>query len=557
MNRRDFFTLNKASNNVVAAPAPPPNDADRPKSGLNEYSGQWTKKEAKHLLNTISFGAKKSEIDLYSVLGKTLAVEKVLIDLPPALPPLTIHAYGGDTENLPWHLNRKANQENRVKSLKAWMVKNMLEQEVSIGEKMLLFWHNHFATSCNTVGDARFSYQYIDLLRKHALGNFKTLAKEISTNAAMLKYLSGDQNVKGSPNENYARELLELFTLGPEDRNGNPNYTETDVEEAAKVLTGWQTNHQGNGTFLSPYTRFVSAKHDNTKKQFSSHFNNQSIHEPLSINYEKELDQLIDMIFDREECALFIVRQLYTWFVYYDIDDFTEDNIIVPLAVELRNNGYEIKPILRRLFNSQHFYDQFARGTSVKSPAEYVVGTLRKMEAQFPLSFPKEYNILCYKLHQCMAEMQMDILEPPNVAGWSAFYQAPEYYQKWINTATYNRRSKFAETIIKKGIWSPNGTLKIDCENFVMSSTTLQGQDVNQVIQAAIDILLPLDISDKQKDYLKYILLQGLPDFEWTVEWMQYLPTSMLEQNPTTYAMRVKLESLFFEIMNMAEFHLN
>lgn len=535
-----------------------PSSADRPTGTLSPYSGSWTKTEAKHLLRSTMFGPKKLEIDTFSALGFQLSVAKVLSPLPVVNPPLSISTTQGDIENLPWHLsNTRANDFNRKKSLKAWMLSNMIHQEPSVGEKMLLFWHNHFVTGMDDVGDARFTYYYIQLLRRHSLGNVKSLTKEMSTNAAMLKYLSGDSNVKGSPNENYARELMELFTLGAVDKDGNPNYIEKDVEEAARVLTGWTTVKSGNGTFLNPHSTFNSNKHDNLPKQFSPHFNNRVIHQVLPTNYHKELDDLIDMIFAREEVALFIVRQIYAWFIHYDIDAFTEQNIISPLANTLRDNDYEIRPVLEQLFKSQHFYDQFAKGTSVKTPADYVIGSIRQLDVSFPLNIPKEHAYLLYKIDNHMREMQMDILNPPNVAGWSAFYQSPGYYQRWINTATFQVRSAYALTLLKHGIYSPNGRFKADLPKFVNSVTNLQASDINILIDSCCDLLFPMEITANQKVYLKDILLQGLPDFEWTVEWTQFMLTNINPSSPDGYAMRKKLEDFFFEIFNMAEFHLN
>ncbi len=548
-----------SANAMVCAPPPPPGSGvSRPTSGIARYQGTWDATTAKQLLRTTVIGPTKTQTNALALLSMDAAVERILTPLPRVDPPICISPGAGDIENLPWHLStQRGNQFNRKKSLQCWMVKNILHADTSVGENLLLFWHNHLVTGIDAVNDARFTYYYIQLLRQHALGNFKTLVREISTHAAMLKYLSGDQNKKGAPNENYARELLELFTLGAEDINGNPNYTEADVEEAAKVLTGWETRHQGNGTFLNPHTRFNANQHETGAKTFSSHFNNQTIHRSLPNQYERELDDLIDMIFDREEVALFLVRQLYTWFVYYDIDSNTESHVIAPLAQILRDNDYDVKPVLRTLFKSQHFYDAHAAGTVVKNPASYVLGSIRQFETPEPLNFPKEAYMVYYRVHQWMLDMQMELLNPPNVAGWSAYYQSPGYYQRWINTATYNARSSFAHVFLRQGIYSATTRYKPNLPLFVQSITGMQAHDINVLIQSAVDLLLPVDITSNQKQYLKDILLNGLPDFEWTVEWSQYMLTAVQASNPTSVAMRKKLEDFFYEIMNMAEYHLN
>ncbi|MGB0166636.1 MAG: DUF1800 domain-containing protein [Luteibaculum sp.] len=535
----------------------PPTTSNRPVKGISKFKAKWNEQHAKRLLRACLFGARKAEIDLVTRLGLDAAVEKLLSPLPKIDPPICIRASGGDTLNLPWHFSdANTNQFNRKQSLQAWTVKNILHQGVNLEEKLLLFWQNHLVTGVDGVGDARYSYYYIELLRKHAFGNFKTLVKEISTNAAMLVYLSGNKNKKGSPNENYARELLELFTLGATDINGNPNYTESDVEEAARVLTGWETIKNGNGTLLAPHVRFNANQHDNGAKKFSAHFNNRTIHRPLALDYQKELDDLIDMIFSRSEVALFIVRQLYTWFVYYDIDANTETKVIAPLAKILRDNNYEVKPVLRALFASEHFYEHYAQGIVVKNPAEYVLGSIRQFETLEPLNIPIESMFMYIRIHDWMIDMQMELLNPPNVAGWSAYYQSPGYYQKWVNTATYNARSEFADFFLRKGIQSANGRFKPNLTLFAQSVSSAQAQDINALIEGAVALFFPLNITSKQKQYLKDILLGGLPDFEWTVEWTSYLVTAIQENNPNSVAMRKKLESFFHEIMVMAEYHL-
>jgi uncharacterized protein (DUF1800 family) len=188
----------------------------------------------------------------------------------------------------------------------------------------------------------------------------------------MLYYLNGRLNTKRAPDENYARELQELFTLG---KGSGSKYTEDDVKQTARVLTGFTINPT-----TSPFsTSFVSANHDTGDKTFSSFYGNTVIKGRTGINAGMdELKDLLDMIFNVEEVSKFICRRLYKYFVYYELDSTIETNVIEPLAKVFRDNGYEIKPVLKTLFESEHFYDVWNRGAMIKDPLSHTVGYLRQ-----------------------------------------------------------------------------------------------------------------------------------------------------------------------------------
>jgi uncharacterized protein (DUF1800 family) len=202
----------------------------------------------------------------------------------------------------------------------------ILQQDRSIREKMTLFWHNHFATETVDVSNANLLYKHANLLRTKALGNFKQLVRDISLDPAMLVYLNGRVNTATAPDENYARELQELFTLGKEN---NPNYAEADVKAAAKVLTGWRVDTTVN-TFPSYFT---SSRHDATNKTFSSFYGNTTITGRTGTTAgDVELDDLLNMIFAKNvEVSRFMAKKLYRFFVHYDIDAAAETNVFQPL----------------------------------------------------------------------------------------------------------------------------------------------------------------------------------------------------------------------------------
>jgi uncharacterized protein (DUF1800 family) len=240
-------------------------------------------------------------------------------------------------------------------SFRAWWIGQMLNTETNITEKMTLFWHNHAPIIMRgSVMNAIFCYDYVALLRSYALGNFKTLIRELTINPAMLEFLDGIWNSKWSPNENYARELQELFTVG---KDTVTSFNQQDIRAATRVLTGWRVNY-GQKPTQTLFTRFFEPnEHDTDDKVFSSFYNNKRVKGRTGANAGiDELNEMLDMIFIKKAVALYLIRRLYRYFVYYKIDATIENTVIVPLANTFIENNYEIKPVLQELFSSQHFY---------------------------------------------------------------------------------------------------------------------------------------------------------------------------------------------------------
>jgi uncharacterized protein (DUF1800 family) len=215
-------------------------------------------------------------------------------------------------------------------------------------------------------------------------------ARAIELNQSCVSFLvamfKANQNTKTAPDENYARELQELFTIG---KNLSSHYTEEDVKQAAKVLTGWRTNRTTITSF------FDSPKHDTGNKTFSAFYNNTVITGKTGANAGiDELNDLLNMIFQQQEVAKYIVRKIYRFFVYYIIDESVETNVIVPLANVFRNNNYEIKPVIETLLKSEHFHDPLNSGCMIKAPIDHVIGLARQTNLVFPdnSDIQKQYN---------------------------------------------------------------------------------------------------------------------------------------------------------------------
>ncbi|WP_310393064.1 DUF1800 domain-containing protein [Hymenobacter sp.] len=533
-----------------------PTGLARTTSTLAPYTGPWGYAQAAHLLRRATFGPTRAEIN--AAAGRTLGGVLTSLLTVSAAPTPPVNGFTNDTSvpvGQTWVTAPFDNNAEywRARSLRAWWM-GQLMQSTTLVEKMTLFWHNHFVVEFDDIFDGRYSYSYLDLLRQHALGNIKQLAKDITVEPAMLRYLNGNQNRVGAPNENYGRELLELFTVGKGPLVGAGNYTtytEADVQAAAKVLTGWQDSQANNNSF------YTATRHDTTTKQFSSAFANQTI----ANQGDQEYKALVDMIFNENETAVFLVRKLYRWFVYYVIDATTETNIIQPLATQLKQNGYNLKPVLSTLLGSEHFFDVLNVGCVIKSPIETVVSTAR----QLPITFPPATNVLAqYGIWDWLVDraavMQQNLGEPPNVAGWPAYWQTPQYYEMWINAVTMPRRNQFTDQLISSGGYTRyytggNFNIKIDAVAWVQTLPAATALDCTLLIAELTKLLLPIPLTPTQLAFLNDTLLPGLPDFEWTEEWQEFLaaPTNAMKRKDV----EDKLRALVRQIMGLAEYHLS
>ena len=299
-------------------------------SGINAYTGVWTEKEAIHLLKRTLFGFKINDVNTFVSGGLNSAVNQLLnFTNSTPLPPVNNYqnvfndeggiAYGSDWTNHAFSSNSVGTTTNfyRDISLSSWNTGQVLNQQNTIREKMLWFWYHFIPIDLETIrsaagsNSARIGYDYFKFLRANATGNFKVIIRNIATQPAMMYYLNNQVNTKTAPDENFAREIMELFTLGKDPLS---QYTESDVVQAAKVLTGWRVQNLSQSPTT---TSFVSSLHDTSNKTFSPFFNNTVI----SSNGSAELDAFITMLFSKQQVVSeYICRRLYRYFVYYDID---------------------------------------------------------------------------------------------------------------------------------------------------------------------------------------------------------------------------------------------
>ncbi|MBS1935525.1 MAG: DUF1800 domain-containing protein, partial [Bacteroidetes bacterium] len=438
----------------------------------------------------------------------------------------------------------------RIDSMRCFWTGQLVNETKSIHEKMVLFWHNHFATDAGAhtldIPAALWYYHYLTL-RKNALGNFKEMVKEITLDPAMLIFLNGNTNKKTSPNENYGRELQELYTIG---KGSGSHYTEGDVETAARVLTGHTVDSNFN-------YYFDPSQHDDTNKSFSDFYAATIITGRSGPSGVNEVDDMLTMLFTTTESAKFICRQLYMFFVYYNITDDVETNVITPLADIFRNSGYDIKATLSALLKSEHFFDLvYSSACIIKSPLDFLIGLSREYSIQLPDTTDMPSSYAAWEmLLQRSSVLQQQILGIPQVAGWYAYYEAPAYHELWINSVTYTQRNAYTDLMISTGDMMNMVTLVIDPLAFAQKLPN--PQDPVQLISDSLDILYRVPLSDDSKDFLKSsILLTGQTnDYYWTQAWNSYIdnPTDMIAKQTVL----TRLQNLYKYLMNLPEYHLS
>ena len=530
-------------------------------SNIKPYNSRLKKEEAAHLLKRTLFGARPEDL-LYFTGKNSNKVIHELLNAVEDIPAPPVNNYNDDkytdeeiAVGTTWITATKQSGMNvgkRKNSLKSWWTGLMINQNRSLREKMVLFWHNHFSNEMNKVDNAMFSYKQNILFRQYALGNFKDLVLAITTDPSMLKYLNGTNNVKKAPDENYGRELQELFTIG---KGPGSHYNEDDVKAAARVLTGFRIE---NKILPEAHGIFDPKRHDEGDKQFSSFYNNTQIIGRKGDEGAKELNDMIDMIFAQEELSRFICRKLYRFFVYHNLDEATENNIIAPLAKTFKKNNYEIKPVLKQLLCSKHFFEAANRGCMIKSPVDFCVGLCREYNILFPdaTDYVSQYA-LWYSIHTIANQLQQNIGDPPNVAGWQAYYQMPQFDKIWINSDTLPKRNVFTDKMMNNGYAKDKKKIAIDILPYMQ--TFANPSDPDALIEECAQRLYSIPLPAKERQYLKEgILLSGLEgkmsDHYWTDAWLQLKDEKDAANKKDVTA---KLKRLFQYLMNLPQYQLS
>jgi hypothetical protein len=355
----------------------------------------WNTKWAGHLYRRAAFGADRSELAAAVQDGLPATLQRIL---------------HGDTTREKFEYTLKmvgdtlAGKDNIV-VLRSWWLYALFNSFHPLREKMTLFWHNHFATSVAKVQRADLMYQQNQLLRRHALGNFRPFLLDISRDPAMLLWLDSNSNIKGKPNENYAREVMELFSLGV------GHYTEKDVREAARAFTGWHTDGQK--------FEFNAAFHDADEKTVLAHKGNW------------DGGDVIRIILEQPSAAQFLVRKLYRFFISDAANP--PASFLEPLADSFRKSDYDIAGVVKTMLQSRHFFSDYAYRQRIKSPVEFTIGAIRA-------AWNVKEKLTLQPIPSHLEAMGQDLFAPPNVKGWVGG-------RAWLNTATVLARNNFAQMV--------------------------------------------------------------------------------------------------------------
>ncbi|MBM3999991.1 MAG: DUF1800 domain-containing protein [Planctomycetes bacterium] len=412
---------------------------------------QWDYAKARHLLVRAGFGGTPKEVEKLHAMGLHNAVDFLVefyrqpVDLPALelTPPLVSDPLRGKMRhsgvgNRAVRLDPQSVEANQLIQVRRWWLRRLVESPRPLQEKLTLFWHGHFASQNSVVNNSYTMLRQNEFFRQHAAGNFGAMLYGIVHDPAMIRYLDNNKNIKGNPNENLAREIMELFSMGVDQ-----GYTEHDIVEAARALTGYTFDH-ATGTY-----RFVYEHHDTTEK---------------TIFGKKGTwtgDDLVRLILERPETSRFVAKKLFEYFAYQDPDAATIDG----LAIVLSDRQYALEPMLKSLFLSEEFYSARSMGTQVKSPVELMVGLLRDLgvkpqvvwqpiERPLPksdgTSLVIDVSVSSYEtLDKVLGDMGMLLLEPPDVKGW-------RYGRPWIDSqrlfVRYNAVASLIEKIGSQGV---------------------------------------------------------------------------------------------------------
>lgn len=558
---------------------------------LSPLSGMLGVQRAAHLLRRATFGGSKQDIDDFANLTAQQAIA-ILFDTAIPEAPLPVDP----ATNEEWVISgtvEDVNSDGRdlLAFFKRWFVGQMLGSGIAddaarkaytTREKIVLFMHTHFTTMEEKVRDSRALYFQNALFRLFAFDkedrmvdienedtgliemvvaptNFKELTKKLCVDNAMLIFLDGRLNVKGNPNENYGREMFELYSIGrglesridgisPPAEGDYFTYTETDVQSAAKVLTGFDNDDDYEN--IDPYTGLprgiikggnIATQHNTEEKTFSSYFDTTTISpdvlllengRPTEESTLDEISQMVDMIYLRDETARQICRKLYRFYVHYDIDEDLDDTIIADLASTFIASDYKIQVVLEELFQSEHFYeavtgiedDKF--GGIIKSPIDLIVGSLTSFDIQLPdytSELAQFYDVTGTLLGY--AEQQgMQLHQPFEVAGYTAYHQYPVYNRNWISPNYLSQRYNFIRALLNQ----TEGLPFFDLLNYIRTNFNASANDGKQLIIALSPYLFPMsanlnfdmDGGDLTKERIRFFLqaLLQFNDYEDTAD---------------------------------------
>ena len=579
---------------------------------LTALTGTLGRKRAAHLLRRATFGATKAQIDQVAALTASEAMDLLFSSDGLVDPDLPIDPATGEE----WITNPLTDANTGELGLIAFFKSWHFGQLLALGksgdtalayatrEKVTFLLHTIFTTIDSKVANSKSLYYQNALFRKFSfddngdpLFNFKTLSKKVCVENAMLRFLDGDTNVLGSPNENFGREFLELFSIGrglegalsPLPAPGDYfNYTEQDVQAAALVFSGFNIDDTFSNIDLDTGLPkgvirggVTATAHDNTTKQFSYRFNDATISpnpdlldggSATELSTLDEIDQLVEMIYSvSDEAARNICRKIYRFYVYYSIDKTLDDDIINNLTQTFINSGYKIQPVLVDLFQSEHFYESGAGtsndtfGSIIKSPMDLVFGALKTLEVDIPdySTQLESYYEFMGAIQQSMNSQGMVYYRPPEVAGYPAYHQFPIYNRSWISTNYLAERYQFAQRLVD----NMDEVVGVDVVQYVKDNFSSVAANAKNLIIEICRYFLPMndnltfdaaadDSAEITAERLNYFLMAFLyspqidadPEGSWNFRW-----TNSEDEE----VVATQLKNLFNAILQSPEYQLS
>lgn len=447
-------------------------------STLSQYTPSvekpWNEQRAHHLYRRLAYGASPGLIRSALLKSPTEIVDVLIneaVNLPITAAPdwVTITKNEYEAQSVLFFSDLLTGEEGiNIINNEEWKLQTINDQiNNSLRALLTIFWHGHFVTEIREYSCAGYAVQYYNKLQEHAIGNFKNFVREIGLTNAMLTYLNGVDNNKNRPNDNYARELYELFTLGE-----NNGYTEEDILNTAKALTGY--NNKNNENELDPDNKDVC-----TMITFSEDTFNTDTKTIFGRSGNFGYDDVIDILFEEKSdlIAKFIVEKLYKFFISPTLND----TVVQELANEFKAD-FELEPILRKLFKSEHFFDEEAMATIIKSPYDIQINMLKV--TGFPVTEEQKASIFAQN-----GIIGQEFYQPVDVAGWQADYD-------WVNSATLVGRWEFLMTIVNSLLNSENSEKLRDFAKEASNNS----RNVDEVVRNIIDAFIPRGLNT-ETDY--------------------------------------------------------
>ncbi len=527
-------------------------------ASLATRSGLLGKRLAAHLLRRATFGPTRAEIDEFAEKTASEAIDQLL-----NFPPLPQHPVDPET-GLTWLVTGRTNANSPNNDLKnivnSWWLHTIFDPGIplSASQKLSFFLHTSFSTGTQGIELSENHYYTLRLFMHYASGSYKELAKKICMDNGMNNYLDIGESIKGNPNENFAREFFELFTIskGPQIGDGDyTNYTEEDIRESARLLTGFRRNDEwDNPLYFDPETGLPQARptisrHDETDKTFSAAFNNTTIVGQTSeVGMLQEINDLVEMIFVQPATAVSICRRLYRFYVRRSISEEIEQDIIQPLAQTLRDNDYVVAEAVRELLSSQHFFDEDDTdstddtiGALIKNPLDLQAGIIRFFGVPIPDPvqdpFTTYVSFYWWGLQKILWDACFPLFAPPDVAGYEPYYQGPDYNRLWISAKSLPARYE----MIDEHLDGPD-YMRFNVLEFVTNTANISNFDgpdplgnigihqgariAEHLVTELLEYLFPEPLSNNRYEYFLNILLDGLTTLNWMNEWDNYVATN-------------------------------